>query len=437
MDDLRSATQRHPVAAVCDRFGELLDELGNAALWSASDADVAEVIRAAEQVTRRAAAVQARAVGEAQRRELPARAGATGPTAWLCGVLGAKPQRARALSRLADGLTAVPATAQALSGGTVDPDQAQVMIATGVAGLPDQIGAELRAKAEAYLLEQAELHHAGILTGLANHLFELVAPELAEARLAERLARDEARDELLRNRLSAAVNHRGRIGVRAEFDAESWAVVSTALDPLAKPAPAHDVDGVAARDPRGFAQRSADALVELARRALASGDLPTSGGKKPQLMVIMELDRLADTVGHGLLNTGTTVTAETVRRFACDARVIPVVLGAAGVPFDVGRSKRTFDGALRNALVVRDRGCAFPACTKPPAWCEGHHIIHWIHGSTTSLANGVLLCSYHHRLVHRGEWTVRMGARGHPEFISPAYIDPDRRPRTNTTRLRT
>jgi len=176
MDGTGTKDGRHPVVQACDRAGALLAELGDPVLWSAADADVTAVIQAAETVVRRAQALQATAVAEAQRRDLAARVGATGPTAWLSGLLTAKPHHAKRVCRLAELLAGgVEPTRHALATGTIDADQADV-IATAVRALPDQVGDELRAKAEGYLLEQAELHHAGILAGLAAHLLDVVAP---------------------------------------------------------------------------------------------------------------------------------------------------------------------------------------------------------------------------------------------------------------------
>ncbi|MFL6131015.1 MAG: HNH endonuclease signature motif containing protein [Mycobacteriales bacterium] len=107
------------------------------------------------------------------------------------------------------------------------------------------------------------------------------------------------------------------------------------------------------------------------------------------------------------------------------------MLGGAGQPLDLGRSRRLFTGPLRRALVLRDRGCAFPGCDRPPGWCEAHHIRHWAAGGKTSLGNGVLLCGTHHRLIERGDWQVRLAADGYPDFHPPPWIDPDGRPRRN------
>jgi hypothetical protein len=73
---------------------------------------------------------------------------------------------------------------------------------------------------------------------------------------------------------------------------------------------------------------------------------------------------------------------------------------------DVGRRTRTVPPAIRTALVVRDRGCAFPGCDRPPSWTDAHHLEHWADGGPTALDNLVLLCRRHHRAVHEGGWRL-------------------------------
>jgi HNH endonuclease len=97
---------------------------------------------------------------------------------------------------------------------------------------------------------------------------------------------------------------------------------------------------------------------------------------------------------------------------------------------------RFYVGKLRRQLELRDRGCAFPGCDRPPAWTHAHHIVAWYCGGATTLDNGVLLCGHHHRLIHQGHWTVAIAADGLPEFTPPNWIDPRRKPIRNH-RLRT
>ena len=91
-------------------------------------------------------------------------------------------------------------------------------------------------------------------------------------------------------------------------------------------------------------------------------------------------------------------------------------LGTDGQPLDVGRAYRLVTAALWLALIVRDRHCAFPGCTRPPVMCHAHRIRHWADGGPTSLANLVMLCGAHHRVVHETAWEVRLAADGRPEF---------------------
>ncbi|WP_169734276.1 HNH endonuclease signature motif containing protein [Hamadaea tsunoensis] len=194
----------------------------------------------------------------------------------------------------------------------------------------------------------------------------------------------------------------------------------------------------AGRDTRSAAARRADALTFLCAQALADGELPRSGGERPQLVVTLSWEQLREQLGHGLLDTGDLLTPETVRRLACDAQIIPAVLGGDGRVLDVGRARRLIDGSLRRALVLRDRGCAWPGCDRPPRWCEGHHVVSWSDGGPTSLDNSVLLCGHHHREIHRGAWQVRINlSDGRPDFLPPRHLDPLQRPRRNMIHRRT
>ncbi len=135
-------------------------------------------------------------------------------------------------------------------------------------------------------------------------------------------------------------------------------------------------------------------------------------------------------MGSALLQHSGPVPVKWIRKTACDAGIIPVLMGARGEILDVGRSQRTVPRAIRRALHARDKGCAFPGCTRPTRWTEAHHVIPWLFGGETSVANCCLLCSFHHHLIHRQEWEVTMTG-GVPWFIPPATLDCQRRPRRN------
>lgn len=133
--------------------------------------------------------------------------------------------------------------------------------------------------------------------------------------------------------------------------------------------------------------------------------------------------------GHAVF--GQQMSAQSIRTLACNADIIPMVLGGQGQILDIGRAQRLFPAHLRRALVARDKGCAFPGCSIPATWCEAHHITPWAKGGTTSISQGVLLCSRHHHVIHEGKWNVE-SKYGVPWFTPPGYLDPNRSPRRNT-----
>jgi hypothetical protein len=97
---------------------------------------------------------------------------------------------------------------------------------------------------------------------------------------------------------------------------------------------------------------------------------------------------------------------ETVRRLACEADLIPIVLNGAGVALDVGRSKRLATAHQRRALAARYETCAIPTCAVLFHRCEPHHLRPWEDGGRTDLANLLPLCVKHHHAVHEGGWKL-------------------------------
>jgi hypothetical protein len=109
-------------------------------------------------------------------------------------------------------------------------------------------------------------------------------------------------------------------------------------------------------------------------------------------------------------------------RLRAAIRLLPPALGGAPTqPLELGRTTRTVAPAQRNALVVRDGGCAFPGCDRPQGWCEAHHLRHWAHGGPTDLANLALLCWAHHRAVHEGGWQLGHDPDGRLQATPPHH----------------
>ncbi|MBA3800036.1 MAG: DUF222 domain-containing protein, partial [Geodermatophilaceae bacterium] len=139
---------------------------------------------------------------------------------------------------------------------------------------------------------------------------------------------------------------------------------------------------------------------------------------------------LKNRTGAGRLADGTPISPSLTRQLADDADVVPVWLSPTGIPLDVGRTQRLFGGRLRTALDIRDRGCAWPGCDRPPSWAQAHHIRSWLDGGRTDLDNGVLLCLFHHHEIEKADWTVTIRG-GRAWFTPPRWIDPQQKPILN------
>jgi hypothetical protein len=211
--------------------------------------------------------------------------------------------------------------------------------------------------------------------------------------------------------------------------------VEAASDALFRETSALELESEEARR-RAAAQRRADALGLVAERALAAGfggpegeGAPLSGSRAARYLVVLHVDaeglaaeRLAsEGAGDGerQLEDGMRVSAETSRRLSCDASVVRVTHGRDGSVLDVGRRTRTIPPALRRALETRDRGCRFPGCGA--RFTDAHHVRHWADGGATSLDNTILVCRFHHRLLHEEGWRVVWWGKGRAVFVDPRY----------------
>jgi hypothetical protein len=115
---------------------------------------------------------------------------------------------------------------------------------------------------------------------------------------------------------------------------------------------------------------------------------------------------------------GPSLPAETARRLACDASFVRIIETANGEPLDIGRKTRSIPPAIRRALTARDRGCRFPGCTHTQ-FVDAHHVKHWAQGGETKTSNLLLLCRFHHRLVHEGGIVIQRLDDGALRFLRP------------------
>ena len=353
--------------------------------------------------------------------------GQTSTQAWLRSRLRLGGDAA-ALVRVARQLAGLPQVAKTFAAGEISLEHA-----SAIAQLASTVGAGAVADYQPALLELARAAEPAKLRIACAHLRQLLDPDADQ---------DEATRQRRARYLAAARTVDGMVHLQGLLDPATGETVLTALA-AAMPVPA-------AYEDRTAGQRRADALGDLCRQFLAGGQAPRGGGLPPQVNVTVSLAALRqhpppdqplhqapDQPPHqapdqrryqpphqpGLgdvpvLAGGQPVTAATVRRVACDAGVIPVVLGADSEPLDIGRHSRVVPAGLRRALHLRDGGCRFAGCDRPAGWCDAHHIRHWADGGETSLANLILLCAHHHTLIHEG-WRLSGDPAGTIRFQRP------------------
>ncbi|MBL7255686.1 HNH endonuclease signature motif containing protein [Paractinoplanes lichenicola] len=419
------------------QLGQEAAKLAAAPLWPLADDEITAGLAAAHRLEQVAVALQARLTHHADELGLTTRNGYRGTKAWLREQLLLDPSAARDLANRATVLARHPAVEQALIDGRVDVRQATEIAAltqTAADGLAELRQAdpaildpaaadEIVRQATTALIDWADRLPAYQLRHIGGRILAHVAPHVAERADQLALARQEDRAHQARG-FTMSHPAAGLVRLSGMLGLEEAAVVQAALHPLCRPLPDDD---------RRPAQRRADALIDICRLALRTGELPESGGEPVQLTVAVKFDPLTRALGTAATDTGQRLSAAAARRFACDAKILPAVLGGEGQVLDLGRSHRLPTGPLRRALHLRDGGCTFPGCDRPPRWTDAHHLVSWMDGGPTCLENLVLLCRHHHRLIHHptAGWQIRLDADQRPEFIPPVDVDPAQRPRRN------
>ena len=386
-------------------------------VWALSDSEVEEAMTTLGQLHACVEAQLASVVGEAKGRGLGVGDG------W--GALDWARMRAPGLgARLLADLDTV-------AGATDEPRLAEVREAVAVAadpgasaGLPVAKAAMLvrfhrgvRGLADPTQLEDStrELVRAARgHDGMSERVLAIAVRRTADLMRPDRLVEHEAQ---VRRAHRSLVKGNGPMGMwryTMLLDDEGAAIVDAADDALAKPCTDPQTGEC---DPRTPAARRADALVELVQRAVSAPDgVPRQA--KTSLVVTIGLTELQQGCrGAGLTLGGESLSIETVRRLACDAQVIPAVLGSHGEVLEQGRAERLFNRAQLRHLWLRDRHCTFPGCTKPATWCDAHHLMHWADGGPTDTDHGALLCRAHHTVVHTHHYAGQVVTGPYGPFV--------------------
>ncbi|TYL44830.1 DUF222 domain-containing protein, partial [Nocardioides sp. BGMRC 2183] len=363
-------------------------------------------------------AFELRLAAEAERRQVAREDGDTGTDAWLSRLTGDRREQLRGGLRLARLLhDRYTATAAALGAGQIRIEQARVIV-DGLEVTADQAPEGLLAQAEEILLSKATgaATRSGVPmppTGLrraARRAYNGLDTEFSRLHLQASVRRNHQRGAS-NTWLSLHDNGDGTYSGRFCLPELHGQTLRTILESMSAPRrtgfdPTTDTPGAGL----GWCDKLGLAFCELIEH------LPTDHLARSTftLMATIDLDSLRadleqaldEMEGVGTTTMGGDLTAAEIRRLACEAGIIPAVLGGASVPLDLGRTRRLHSEKQRQALGLIHDTCAIASCDRPFAWTEIHHTHPWAAGGPTDLNHAVPLCWTHHRTAHNERFTL-------------------------------
>jgi len=388
---------RHRVAVAVAHTRDELDAVMDASTWSMSTAEAGQTLVELHRVKAQVAELEARVAVHAEGVGVGSEEGASSAAVWVANRTRQTRPAAHGAVKLGRQLEAYPATREALAAGVVCEAQVRVIL-RWLDRLPVDLGAALVARAEQHLMDAAAEHDAKALGWIGRRLWEVIAPEEADAREAELLAREEAAAARA-SVLTGFDDGEGKTHFKGVMPSFHWAALQKALHALAAPQhlTARELGAVAHKP---TPERLGQALCELIE-TIAAKDLPATGGVSATMTITLDHHTLTgDLEKAGVLDAGGRISPGMARRLACEAGIIPVVLGGESQVLDVGRKSRLFTQTQRIAVLHRQRGmCAAEGCDRTRG-LHVHHLDPWSSGGKTDLAKALALCHWHHRRIH-------------------------------------
>ncbi len=407
-------------------------------VWQLGEDQFLTTMLTLQHVEAATAAAKLQLLGAMEERQVTQHATALTTAAWLNGTTASSMAAANREVALAKGLHhRFPTIVTAMAAGAVSGEQTAAIVGV-LKKLPESLSTERVQAAEKTMIGFAAEHGPKGLRDLAQHLLEVIAPEIAEAAEGARL---DAQDRAARKNqyLRLRDDGEGSTVITGKLPAADGDALRAVVDAIANSAKASAATSESTEPAPGFDARRAQALMTLVHSHQAGGTGPRNGGDRPRVTVVVNWDDLLRGVrGATLSASGTRISAAEARFLACDADILPAVMGSDSQLLDLGRSTRLFAGDLRQAIALRDRGCVFPGCHREPRDCDAHHLKPWHQGGSTSYDNAALVCPTHHRLVEpdphadrateHTRWHMRMSRDGIPEVIPPSINDQHRQP---------
>jgi Domain of unknown function (DUF222) len=351
---------------------------------------------------------------------------ATGTDAWLAGLLGSTKASQAAGLRLGELLAhRYAATREAFAAGRLRADQVRVIV-NAAEQAPPRATPDQRRVAEELLVGKATGDgtrsgrgmNATRLRQAARRMFDPVDRDLADEHEQTMLTRERKGAEV-ETFLSLHDNGDGTWSGKFRIPELHGNLLDTVLGRLTSPRRlgrdkngAHVVDETAEQS-LSFPEVQGAALCELIEHLPSTGHAVSSS----TVLVTVDLGGLLEGIGAARLETGARISAGEARRLACEAGLVPAVLGGRSEPLDLGRERRLHTVAQRRALSLAHDSCAVGGCERPFSWCEiHHHRLSWSAGGATDLANGLPLCGHHHRRAHDPGWDLRQHTSGDYRF---------------------
>lgn len=237
----------------------------------------------------------------------------------------------------------------------------------------------------------------------------------------ERIHADGGVTRLDRQRRDASLRHwvdreSGMFHIAGRLDPESGLRVIGKIDTTVERLFHSALPETCPTDDRKHGHLNALAFLELIDAAsfkapLTAGAMISSPNSRAEVSVVIDLKTLRSGLhDHSIIRNGheAELPLETIRRMACEAEIIPVVLNSKGVVIDIGRASRLATRYQRKAIEAMYSHCAIPDCKAPIAQCQPHHISYWRDDGPTDMKNLVPLCPHHHRNVHEGNWKLNL-----------------------------
>ena len=443
-----AAPLRHPVLACVEGLEDLLDQVTGLDPVFLATGEKAEVLVRLSRVVDRVEALRLRVMAAAM--DVADVEGAPTVAAWLAPRTNATTRSLHAREALARGLDRRwQHVGEALGAGRVTLAQAEVIVraleALDSPVVGQRLDPGLLEAAQRHLVERAADFTPPALRALGERILEVVCPEEYDDQERRALLVAERRASAA-TRLTLHVRGDGSVDVRARIPEATAARLQTYLEAFTAPrrstaqhaaasgaaasgaaaardeawpdpdaGEADDIDGVEGRRVPGD-QRRGQAFCALLE-AIDPTQLPRHGGVATTVVVTIPVADLITGLGTATLNEGTRISAGEARRLACTAALLPAVVDGESAVLDLGRTRRLFTPAQRKAMAVSQRTCRATDCTVPATWCEAHHSGDpWSRGGRTDLADGVLLCSWHHHRAHDDRYLVQRTPNGAYRF---------------------